>query len=703
MVSRRDVLAGSAATLGTSALSVSVGGPHLRTAAAQPARPAGGGPNVIMVLLDDLGYGDLGCYGHPLIRTPRLDRLARQGTRFTQGYCAAPVCSPSRAALLTGRVPPRTGIPDVLSRDDPHGLGTAERTLPEYLRTGGYVTAAIGKWHLGRLDAHHPARHGFDSFFGVDAMYTADTYPTEVWRDEQPVETLNSDADLATLTRRFTDEAIDVIDRAGDRPFFIYLAETMPHLPLAVEPEFDGVSRGGLYGDAIESVDHHLGRLFDAIAERGLDRETLIIVAGDNGPWFEGSSGGLRSRKFEVFEGGVRVPFIARWTGTVPRGRESDDVVSFLDLLPTVCSLAGVEPEPGVPLDGTDLTATLRGARLRERAPVPFFLSARAAAVRDGRWKLHVRRRGSDQRYLPELYDLDADPRESVNLTARQPEVSARLQEFLTALEEDIAREQRPPVELTADLPLFAERPNAVRVRLTRALRPGGDPVAEVTVSLAAPDGWATTTVREVVDLGTDPVLDVEVTPPAAVAAPAGRLATYELTPRVEIDGRTVTGEPVRGYAVPHGDDVTLALDAGPAGSPVTPSYRALTPDSSWTEEAGYGWTGGAPAPMSRDRGAPDVFRRDMVNNQPAALLRLRLPAGRSTVSVLRGDDDYATPGIVVAADGTEVLTPGPQVPAGAYQWEEFVLDGGASGRVTELRVGAPETANWKIVALLVR
>ncbi|WP_407562184.1 sulfatase [Streptomyces sp. 184] len=690
-------------TLGASALPVFAGGPGLHTATAGPARPPGSGPNVIMIVLDDLGHGDLGCYGHPLIRTPRLDRLARQGTRFTHGYSGAPVCSPSRAALLTGRVPPRTGVPEVLSRDDPHGLRTQERTLPEYLRTAGYLTAAIGKWHLGRLDAHHPARHGFDSFFGVDAMYTADTYPTEVWRDEEPVETLHSDADLATLTRRFTDEAIDVVDRAGNRPFFLYIAETMPHLPLAVEPEFAGRSRGGLYGDAIESVDHHLGRLFDAIEDRGLERETLIVVAGDNGPWFEGSTGGLRARKFEVFEGGVRVPFIARWTGTVPRGRESDDVVSFLDLLPTVCGLAGIEPEKGVALDGTDLGATLRGARLRGRPPVPFFLSERAAAVRDGRWKLHVRRRGSDQRYLPELYDLHGDPRESVNLTAREPEVTARLQEFLTELEEDIAREQRPPVELTADLPLFADRPNTVRVRLTRALRPDGEPAAEVTVSLAAADGWTTTTVRQRVDLDTDPVLDLEVTPPAAVGAPAGRLDTYGLTPRVGIDGRTVTGEPVRVYAVPHGDDVALALDAGPAGAPLTPSYRELSPDSSWSESADYGWAAGAPAPMSRDRSAPDVLRRDMVNNQPAALLRLRLPAGRRTVSVLRGDDEFATPGIVVAADGTEVLPPGPQVPAGAYQWEEFVLDGGASGRVTELRVGAPETANWKIVALLVR
>lgn len=701
MVSRRDVLAGSALTLGATALPVSAGGPHLQSATAEPAR--GRGPNVVLIVLDDLGHGDLGCYGHPLIRTPHLDRLARQGTRFTHGYAGSPVCSPSRAALLTGRVPPRTGLPEVLSRDDPHGLRTRERTIPEYLRAAGYVTAAIGKWHLGRLDGHHPARHGFDSFFGVDAMYTADTYPTELWRDGEPVETLHSDADLAALTRRFTDEAIDVVDRAGDRPFFLYLAECVPHLPLAVEPDFAGRSRGGLYGDAVESVDHHLGRFFDALADRGLDRETLIVVAGDNGPWFEGSTAGLRGRKFEVFEGGVRVPFVARWTGTVPRGRESHDVVSFLDLLPTVCALAGVEPEPDVALDGTDVGALLRGGRLRERPPVPFFLQEHAAAVRDGRWKLHVRRRGSDQRYLPELYDLDGDPRESVNLAGRRPEVTARLQEFLTALEEDIAAPERPAVELTADPPLLADRANTVRVRLTRALRPAGDPLVEVTVSLAAPDGWGSTTVRRVVDLGTDPVVDIEVTPPAAVAAPAGRLRTYELTPRAEVGGQTVAGEPVLVYAVPHGDDIARALDAGPAGSPVTPSYAALTPDSAWDEAAGYGWAPGAPPPMSRDRGAPDALRRDLVSDQPPAVLRLRLPAGRRRVSVLRGDDEYATPGIALTADGTEVLAPGPQIPAGAYQWEEFTLDGGAAGRVTELRVSAPDTANWKIVALLVR
>jgi hypothetical protein len=392
-----------------------------------------------------------------------------------------------------------------------------------------------------------------------------------------------------------------------------------------------------------------------------------------------------------------------RWTGTVPRGRESHDVISFLDLLPTVCALADVEPEPDVALDGTDVGALLRGGRLRERPPVPFFLQDQAAAVTDGRWKLHVRRRGSDQRYLPELYDLDGDPRESVNLTGRQPEVTARLQEFLTALEEDIAAEERPAVELTADPPLFAERANTVRVRLTRALRPDGDPRVEVTVSLAAPDGWSTTTVRREVDLDTGPVVEVEVTPPAAVAAPAGRLRTYELTPRAGVEGRTVAGEPVLVYAVPHGDDVAHALDAGPAGSPVTPSYAALTPASAWDEAAGYGWAPGTPPPLSRDRSAPDALRRDMVNDQPAAVLRLRLPAGRRRVSVLRGDDEYATPGIALAADGTEVLAPGPQVPAGAYQWEEFTLDGGPAGRVAELRVSAPDTANWKIVALLVR
>ncbi|WP_326799312.1 sulfatase-like hydrolase/transferase [Streptomyces sp. NBC_01808] len=703
MASRREVLATSAVAVGATALPLSAGAPNARAAVADPdpTRPPGRGPNVVLIVLDDLGYGDLGCYGSELIDTPHLDRLARQGTRFTQGYSGAPVCSPSRAALLTGRVPPRTGVRKVLSRDDSQGLRAAEKTLPGYLRDAGYHTAAIGKWHLGRLDENHPSRHGFDSYFGVDAMFSEDSYPTEIWRDGAPVGTLRDDADLATLTRRFTDEAIDVIDRAGKRPFFIYLAETMPHLPLAVEPEFDGISRGGLYGDAVESVDHHLGRLFRALADRGLERDTLVIVASDNGPWFEGSTGGLRGRKSGCYEGGVRVPFLMRWTGTVPRGRESHQVVSFLDVLPTLCGLAGAVPDPGVKLDGTDLRPVLRGERLRERPPVPFFLGRHAAAVRDGRWKLHVRRAGRNQRFLPELFDLEADPREVANVAARRPEVTERLRKYLAALEEDVAAERRPAVALTAKPPLFAGRANTLRVRLSRALRPeGGGGKAKVSVTVAVPEGWTATTVRKAVDLTAAPVVEIDVTPPPSAGAPAGRLRGHRLTPLVVVDGRTVTGADVQVHAVPHGRDAALALDAGPEGRPALPSYRHLTPATAWDRAAGFGWVS-AP-PQSRAHAGPDPLRRGVVRDRSAAVLRLRLAAGRRRISLLRGDDKRPTHGFTVAADGETVIAPGPRLPAGAYRWEEFVLDGGPEGRTIELGLSGTGGNRWTLVALVV-
>jgi len=269
-LSRRSLLAGGAA-LG----SVAVVQPRVSAGEAQPGpRP----PNMLVVYLDDLGYGDLGCYGSPTIRTPHLDQLARQGTLFTQGYSGAPVCTPSRAALMTGRVPPRSGLTEVLYPEDSEGLPREEHTLAEYLQEGGYYTAAIGKWHLGRPGDHGPTRHGFEHSFGIDAVYSDNRYPIELRRDDKVVGTLDNDADLALLTGQMTDEAIAAMDAAGDRPFFIYLAETSPHIPVVVEPGFEGRSAGGPYGDMIEALDHHLGRLFTALRRRGLDGNTLVLV-----------------------------------------------------------------------------------------------------------------------------------------------------------------------------------------------------------------------------------------------------------------------------------------------------------------------------------------------------------------------------------------------------------------------------------------
>lgn len=704
-VSRRQVLKGGSAAFVGAAAGL---GPGMEgAAAAPPPGPGARRPNVLLVYLDDLGYGDLGCYGSPTIRTPRLDALAREGTRFTQGYSGAPVCTPSRAALLTGRVPPRTGLTAVLNPGQQQGLPAEERTIAEYLQGAGYFTACVGKWHVGEPADHNPLDHGFDTFFGVNALYTRNTYPTDLWRDDRPVEQLEDDAGLATLSRRFTDETLAAIDRAGDRPFFVYLAEVMPHLPLAVEPEFAGTSEAGLYGDVIESVDFHLGRVLDGLAERGLGEDTLVIVASDNGPWFEGNVAGLRGRKFDVFEGGMRVPFIASWPtrgrGRV-RGRASPDaVVSVLDLLPTLCALAGVEPDPAITLDGTDISSTLLGGSPEPHPPIYYYLGAQLAAVRDGRWKLHVRRAGGEQRFLPELYDVERDPAESYNLALDNPSVVQRL-EWLIADHEGSVRGGEPPGdlrvrELALAQPMFAGREHVAAVTVHRVPDPDRPEPVEVTVTLDAPEGWNVGTATRAVEPDSLVTFTVPITPPAGPLAP-GPIPT--LTANVTSEALSVSGAPTVGAcAVPHADETILALDCGLATSPLLTSYQALTPETAWDPARGHGWVG-AP-PQARDRGAPDPLRRDMVTDPAPAVLRLQLPAGPCLVSVLRGDHDFATTGIVIEADGQTVMAAGPSVAAAEYWWEQFRTDAGPDGRTVDLRIRNDAGAFWKVLALVVQ
>ncbi len=436
-IGRRNLLVGGSAAVLSGA---TVARTH---AAAEPAttthlaqQPRSRPPNIVLVYFDDLGYGDLSCYGSSMITTPHLDQLAHEGTRFTHAYSGHTVCTPSRAALLTGRVPPRVGLPHVLFPDHTDGLSADEHTIPEYLKSAGYATACIGKWHLGAQPEHRPTRHGFDEFFG--ALYSNDMDPFQLWRNEEMIE---DPVDQTTLTRRYTEEAIAAIDRAGDDPFFIYLAESMPHLPLAVEPRFKGRSEAGEYGDVIESLDHYLGVLFDALSERGLRDDTVVIVTSDNGPWFDGSTGGLRGRKIGTYEGGLRVPFIVSWPGVVPAGNEHDFPLSVLDLLPTLAGYAGVEPDPDVTLDGTDVRRVFEGAASVEHPPIYYFddQDGSLAAVRDGRWKLHVQREDETTLRLPELYDLERDSEESYNLANSYPPVVERLTAIIEAMEEDLA------------------------------------------------------------------------------------------------------------------------------------------------------------------------------------------------------------------------------------------------------------------------
>ena len=695
-LSRRSLLAGGAA-LG----SVAVVQPRVSAGEAQPGpRP----PNMLVVYLDDLGYGDLSCYGSPTIRTPHLDQLARQGTLFTQGYSGAPVCTPSRAALMTGRVPPRSGLTEVLYPEDSEGLPREEHTLAEYLQEGGYYTAAIGKWHLGRPGDHGPTRHGFEHSFGIDAVYSDNRYPIELRRDDKVVGTLDNDADLALLTGQMTDEAIAAMDAAGDRPFFIYLAETSPHIPVVVEPGFEGRSAGGPYGDMIEALDHHLGRLFTALRRRGLDGNTLVLVVSDNGP-DKGSAGPLRGGKWEPYEGGMRVPFIARWPGSIPPNRRSDAVVSVMDLLPTACTLAGVSASPGITLDGTDISPLLRGRRSENaRPPIWYYLESQVAAVRDGDWKLVVRRRGSSQAGLPELYDLGRDLGEATNLAAAHPEVVERLQALIAAHEADVRGEGLTgPLRVkgvTLGSPLVAGAAAIASVRVEHVADPVYPGPAEVTATLRVPPGWTAGSVTLVVDQGVTATFEIPVTPPFERARP-GILTEHSLTAEVTAGTTPVSGHPrTRTVVVPSATTSALALDAGTATSPLFPSYTRLAPATAWDPARGFGWVG--TPPESRDRTEPDSLRRDMITRRTPAVLRVALPSGLHVVSVLRGDQDFSTTGIVVDVDGSRVVSTGPAIGTGEYWWEVFEVDGGPNGRTADLTFSNDQGVYWKVQALVV-
>ena len=423
MATRRSLLAGAAASLAASAT------------AAAPTRP----PNIVIVLADDLGYGDLGAYGGRMIATPALDRLAAEGVRLTDFYASANICTPSRAGLLTGRYPIRTGLGhQVIQPNDRRGLPHAEITLPEALKPE-YATALVGKWHLGHVAPHWPPTgHGFDLFFGLP--YSHDMKPLSLYSAAPGVELTQEDVDFHRLTERFVDRGLTFIEDNRSRPFFLMLALTAPHLPLDPHPDFHGRSRAAAYGDVVEEADAGIGRIMARLKALGLERNTLVIVTSDNGPWFEGSVGPLRDRKGGAgWDGGYRTPFIARQPGVIPRGLVSREIAMNIDLLPTVLAWAG-KPLPAVELDGRDISGLLkaRGARSPHEALI-IFDNEKVAALRTDRWKLVVRSYYRtfdlplDGRFPPVLVDVRADPAEAYNVAARHPEVVADLKRRLDA------------------------------------------------------------------------------------------------------------------------------------------------------------------------------------------------------------------------------------------------------------------------------
>lgn len=391
-------------------------------------------PNVILINCDDLGFGDIGCNGAQDIRTPHLDRMAAQGTRFTDFSVTSALCTPSRAALMTGKYPGRVGLATgVLRPDSQSGLASSEVTLAEVLKPSGYTTGCIGKWHLGFLPGMRPLDQGFDSYYGV--LHNLDHWETDYFVKEGGMPVLRGDAVekrpaiAAEMTGLYTAEALKFIETNRERPFFLYLGHAMPHIPFDASPRFKGKSKRGLYGDAVEELDDSTGQILDKLRALGLAEKTLVIFTSDNGPerGAPGTAAPFRGTKHTVLEGGLRVPCIAWWPGSVPAGRVCNEFISTLDVLPTLARLADARLPNTGRLDGYDVSPVLLGRKDAHSPRTTLYSSYGFKAktlesFRETHWKLHLST-------PPELYDLTSNVAESPNIAPEHPELVDRLSE----------------------------------------------------------------------------------------------------------------------------------------------------------------------------------------------------------------------------------------------------------------------------------
>ena len=408
-------------------------------------------PNIIVILADDLGYGDIGSFGAEGIQTPHIDKLAADGLKLTQFYAAAPVCTPSRAGLLTGRLAARMGIKHVFMYDAPDGMPPSEITIPEQLKQAGYHTGMVGKWHLGHRDRYMPWNQGFDEFYGVP--YSNDMGNFFFYENQQMIP---EPIDQRYLTRRYTEKAVDYIERHADQPFFLYLAHSMPHVPIYVSPEFAGSSELGLYGDVVQELDWSTGQVIEKLKALDLLENTLVIFTSDNGPWLVmgdegGSAGSLRDGKGSTFEGGQRVPTVAHWPAQITPGRIDATPTSMLDFMPTFSALAGVPMPDDRAIDGTDISGLLIGSN-EDPTRAFYYLastSTRVVAYRDGDWKAKLPRKGYPKFLEPVLglshyahgallFDLKTDPFEENNLAEQYPERLEKLQQLIAEKQSDI-------------------------------------------------------------------------------------------------------------------------------------------------------------------------------------------------------------------------------------------------------------------------
>lgn len=410
-------------------------------------------PNIIIFFTDDQGYADLGSFGAEGFETPHLDQLASEGIRFTNFYVPATVCTPSRAGLLTGRYPKRAGLHEaVLFPFSEGGLALSEYTMAEMLKDAGYATSMIGKWHLGHQQEYMPNNQGFDSFFGVPYSNDMDDYyyknidfqspPLPLYRDTTLIE---SGPDQDYITKRYTDEAVKLIRERKNKPFFLYLAHSMPHLPLHASPAFRGKSELGLYGDVIMELDWSAGEIVKVLKAEGIYENTIFIVTSDNGPRV-GSAKPLRGLKAETWEGGQRVPGIITWPANISAGQTNHEMVSTLDLYPTLANLAGAKVPEGLVMDGLDLTSLLFNPESSSITERPFFYYARNGkpeAVRLGKWKLHITKtigwnKKEQGEFQTALYNLAMDVSEKENLVIQYPDVVKKLSKLIIEFDQGL-------------------------------------------------------------------------------------------------------------------------------------------------------------------------------------------------------------------------------------------------------------------------
>ena len=424
-------------------------------------------PNIIILFADDLGYGDIGPFGHPTIQTPHLNRMAREGMRLTQFYVAASVCTPSRAGLLTGRLPVRSGMASderrVLFPNSKGGLPDEEITIAEALKKEGYATAAIGKWHLGHLPEHLPTEHGFDRYYGVP--YSNDMKTTANGEKGVPLvrnkTIVEYPATQRTLTRRYTEEALSFIEANETQPFFLYLPYTFPHVPLHASEAFRDTSARGLYGDVVEEIDWSVGQILGTLRDRGLAKNTLVVFTSDNGPWLTqdlrgGSAGLLRGGKGSTWEGGMREPTLVWGPGMIEGGTVSGAVGSTMDLFTTSLELAGAEVPDDRVIDGESLLPVFRDPTAAGRDHVFYYRGEQLYAVRKGPWKAHFTTQAGygdepHQQDPPLLYHLEHDPREKFNKAEEHPEVIKEIRSLVKTHRANLRRGEDQLVETFDD------------------------------------------------------------------------------------------------------------------------------------------------------------------------------------------------------------------------------------------------------------